>query len=80
MCENCREYEVIFKFTDIKKLSQFMEYVSQFDNKQEPKVEKRGSQTAELHRLTKQFHQEHPQYTYHEAMRLCRQVGGLRVA
>ena len=78
-CENCREYEVIFKFADIKKLTKFMEYVSQFDNKQEPKVEKRGSQTAELHRLTKQFHQEHPQYTYHEAMRLCRQIGGLRV-
>ena len=80
MCEHCREYEVIFKFTDIKKLSQFMEWAGQFDNKQEVKVEKRGSKTSELHRLTKQFHQEHPQYTYHDCMKLCRQVGGLRVA
>ena len=79
MCEHCREYEVIFKFTDIKKLSQFMDLVSQFDNKQETKVEKRGSHTKKLHELAKQFHQEHPQYTYHECMKLCRQVGGLRV-
>ena len=79
MCEHCREYEVIFKFTDIKKLSQFMDWVSQFDNKQEAKVEKRGSHTAELHRLAKQFHQTHPQYSYHECMKLCNQVGGLRV-
>ena len=79
MCEHCREYEVIFKFTDIKKLSQFMEWVGQFDNKQEPKVENRGSKTSELHRLAKQFHQVHPHLSYHEAMRLCKQVGGLTV-
>lgn len=78
-CENCIEYEVIFKFTDIKKLTEFMEYVGKFDNKPEAKVEKRGSKTAELHRLTKQFHKEHPQLSYHEAMRLCREVGGLSV-
>ena len=79
MCEHCKEYEVIFKFTDIKKLNEFMEWVGKFDNKQEVKVEKRGSQTAELHRLAKLFHQEHPHYKYHECMKLCRQVGGLRV-
>ena len=79
MCEHCREYEVIFKFNDIKKLNEFMEWVGQFDNKPEQKVEKRGSKTSELHRLAKLFQQEHPQYSYHECMRLCRQVGGLRV-
>ena len=40
MCEHCKEYEVIFKFTDIVKLQKFMDWVSQFDNKQETKVEK----------------------------------------
>ena len=80
MCEHCREYEVIFKFNDIKKLNEFMEWVGKFDNKPEQKVEKRGSKTSELHRLAKQFHQEHPQYKYHDCMKLCRQVGGLRVA
>ena len=77
--ESIKNHEVVFKFTDIKKLSQFMEYVSKFDYNEEPKVEKRGSRTAELHRLTKQFHKEHPQLTYHECMKLCTQVGGLGV-
>ena len=74
MCENCKEYEVIFKFTDIKKLSQFMDWVSQFDNKQEPKVERRGSHTRALHKEAKEFHKNHPQYDYHTCMKLCRQV------
>ena len=73
MCE--REYEVIFKFTDIKKFTEFMDWVSQFDNKpQEPKVERRGSKTAELHRLAKEFQHNHPNYDYHTCMKLCKQV------
>ena len=82
-CENCREnqqeYEVVFKFNDITKLTEFMEYISEWNKTPEIKIEKRGSHTAELHRLTKLFHQEHPQYSYHECMKLCSQVGGVRV-
>ena len=82
MCENCKgtqDYEVVFKFNNIVKLTEFMEYASEYNKTTEPKVEKRGSHTKKLHELAKQFHQEHPQYTYHECMKLCRQVGGLRV-
>ena len=82
-CENCREnqqeYEVVFKFNDITKLTEFMEYISEWNKTPEIKIEKRGSHTVELHRLTKLFHQEHPQNSYHECMKLCSQVGGVRV-
>ena len=82
MCENCKgcqEYEVVFKFNDIVRLTEFMEYASEWNKGKEPRVERRGQHTKQLHEQAKIFHQEHPQYTYHESMKLCRQVGGLRV-
>ena len=80
MCENCQqEYEITFKFTNIVQLTEFIEYASEWNKTPEARVEKRGSHTKKLHEEAKKFHQENPQYTYHECMKLCRQVGGLRV-
>ena len=82
MCEICKgkqDYELVFKFDNITVATEFLEYASEFHKTVEPKVEKRGSHTKKLHEEAKEFHKTHPQYSYHTCMKLCRQVGGLRV-
>ena len=77
MCENCKgcqEYEVVFKFNNIVRLTEFMEYASEWNKGKEPRVERRGQHTKKLHEEAKEFHKNHPQYDYHTCMKLCRQV------
>ena len=72
-----REYEIVLKFNSFQELGDFITEMDEFReykiNKMEKKLnDKRGSHTKLFHGKAREYHLEHPEFTYARCMAFVR--------
>ena len=83
-CQDCTDFQITLLFNRASQAGNFLSDLENWSNWKrsqpasaptattEPRVDRRGSHTKELHRRARDYQVQNPLVSYHECMRLCK--------